>query len=56
MKGLGTLKGRTYGADDGYFQAVQYPGDPQPDYDKEVKAAPWQPVQPKGYVSAYDRR
>ena len=47
MERIGALQGRTERADDGDFEPVKNPGDPQSDDDQKVKPAPGKPIEAK---------
>jgi hypothetical protein len=47
MERFGALQGRAERADDGDFEPVKNPGDPQSDDDQKVKPAPGKPIEAK---------
>src|ERR1700722_17759662 len=47
MEGFGALQGRAERADDGDFEPVKNPGDPQSYDDQKVKPAPGKPIEAK---------
>jgi hypothetical protein len=53
MKGVSALQRRPKRADNGHFEPVKNPGDPETKHHEQVKAAPGQPIQPKGNIGLH---